>query len=313
MNDRELLYIKTIAEMGSVSAAARELFVSQPSLSQTLLRIEEQLGCRLFSRTAGGLKATDAGRRYVVMANRVLKAYEDFRVELEEREALQGGRIVFGVTPLLGSILLPKVLPAFRRSYPKVSLDVVEENSRELDRDLTACEISFAIMHRYDGALGGHLDYETFDEDPFVVTVGPESGLLDRAAERDGYPFPVVDVVDLASEPLVTVRARQRIRQVTDAIFVRAGVAPAVSLEVTSFLTAQNLAAQGMGYTLGPQSYSALSRCDSLYGARFLSLDRELRPLWLNCIATYRNASLSAADLELKGRFARVLRDAALG
>ena len=68
MTSKELMYVKTIAEEKTISKAAQKLFVAQPSLSQSLQRIEEALGARLFNRTAGGLTLTYAGERYYHMA-----------------------------------------------------------------------------------------------------------------------------------------------------------------------------------------------------------------------------------------------------
>lgn len=302
MNDRELLYVKTIAEEGSVSAAARKLFIAQPSLSQSLARIEDSLGTKLFDRTPSGLKLTAAGKKYHLMATRVLKLYEDLRLELEEIDSLNGGTVAFGITPLLGKMLMPEVLPVFHARYPMVRLQVVEGNSKELDSKLTGCEIAFAVVHRLVGSMNHHIDYHAFGEDPFVVTVAQNSPLLEHAVERDAYPFPLIDIHELARAPLLTVPYRQRIRQVTDDIFNKAGVRPNIEFETRDFSTVQELAVRGMGYTIGPLSYNRVSGCEG-HGARFLSLDRELDPVWYMCLATFKNGALSRADLELESYF----------
>ena len=77
MTSKELLYVKTIAEEKSISQAAKLLFIAQPSLSQALSRIEDNLGTPLFTRTTGGLNLTYAGERYYQTACRILKIYEN--------------------------------------------------------------------------------------------------------------------------------------------------------------------------------------------------------------------------------------------
>lgn len=302
MTDRELLYVKTIAQEGSISAAARKLFIAQPSLSQTLARIEDALGTKLFYRTPSGLKLTSAGKKYVLMATRVLKLYDDLQQDLTDLDSLNTGTVVFGITPLLGKMLLPEVLPEFHRLYPNIQLRVVEGNSKVLDSQLTACEISFAVMHQLVGATNQHINYDVFDEESFVVTVAADSPLLQRATPRSDYPFPLIDIHELAHEPLLTVPYRQRIRQVTDTIFSRAGVRPTIEFETRDYSTVQDLAARGMGYTIGPLSYTKVSDCEH-HGAQFLSLDRELQPVWYMCLATFKNGSLSRADRELRKYF----------
>lgn len=305
MNDRELIYIKTIADEGSVSAAARKLFVAQPSLSQSLHRIEEGLEVKLFDRTKHGLQPTAAGKKYLQMANQVLKLYEDFRTDLSDTDALKKGTVTFGITRLLGRILLPEVLPTFCRAYPNIKINIVEGNSKELDRALTACEIGFAVMHRLPENVNNHIDYNVLWTDPFVVTVGSDSPLLKKAVESIRYPYPYIDIRDLMEEPLITVPYGQRIRQVLDLSFMRARVSPHIALEMRDYATAQCVAARGLGYTIGPQSYTQIA--DLPEGARFLSIDENLNAKWYLCLATFRNGSLSRADETLASYFEKAI------
>lgn len=301
MNERELTYVRTIAEEHSISAAARKLFIAQPSLSQSLHRVESSLGTKLFFRTKSGLQPTEAGKKYLQMANQVLKLYDDLRNELKDADELKTGTVTFGITRLLGRMLLPKVLPAFCAAYPNIKLNIVEGNSKELDRALTACEIGFAVMHRLPGNVNNHIDYSILWEDPFVVTVGPNSPLIDKAVETNLHQYPYIDIHDLAGQPLLTVPYGQRIRQVLDLVFLQARVRPNILLETRDYTTAQCMAARGLGYTIGPQSYTQISRVDE--EARFLSLDSSLNATWHLCIATFRNGSLSRADEVLASHF----------
>lgn len=308
MNDRELTYVKAIADEGSISAAARKLFIAQPSLSQSLAHIEESLGTRLFDRTPNGLRPTEAGQKYLLMANRVLKLYNDLLSELTDLEELSAGTVTFGITRLLGKIILPEVLPEFHRCYPNIKIRIHEGNSKQLDRALTACEISFAVMHRISADSNNHIAYDVFWKDPFVVTVAADSPLVQRATADSRYPFPLIDIAELANEPLLTVPYGHRIRQVVDSAFMRAGVRATVTLETKDYTTVQTLAAEGMGYTIGPQSYTKLTAFDRSR-VRFLSLDESLDASWSLCLAKFKNGSLSRADLALKTHFEDVISD----
>ena len=114
MTSRELEYIKTVADEKSISAAARKLYIAQPSLSQSLQRIEENLDAHLFNRTPSGLTLTYAGKRCYQMACQVLKIYSDFETEISDIKQLKSGRIVMGTTNHLGTVILPKILPEFK-------------------------------------------------------------------------------------------------------------------------------------------------------------------------------------------------------
>lgn len=312
MNDRELTYVKTIAEERSISAAARKLFIAQPSLSQSLHRIEESLGASLFDRVPGGLRLTPTGEKYLQMANQVLKLYDDLKSDIADLDALAAGTVTFGITRLLGRLLLPEALPQFYQKYPNIRLNVVEGNSKELDRALTACEISFAVMHRLVEDSNHHIDYNVFLKDPFIVTVSGNSPLLEKAVERPGYPYPVINIRDVAAEPLITVPYGQRIRQVLDTVFMQERIRPNIILETRVYSTAQGLAARGMGCTIGPQSYTPL--CDFTgTDVRFLSLDDKLDAAWFLCLATFKNGSLSRADRMLESYFEKAIERAVAG
>ena len=110
MTSKELLYVKTIAEEKSISQAAKLLFIAQPSLSQALSRIEDNLGTPLFTRTTGGLNLTYAGERYYQTACRILKIYENLEGEISDINGLRTGRIRMGITNHLFS---PKYCPHF--------------------------------------------------------------------------------------------------------------------------------------------------------------------------------------------------------
>ncbi len=144
MTSKELMYVKTIAEEKTISKAAQKLFVAQPSLSQSLQRIEEALGARLFNRTAGGLTLTYAGERYYHMATQILKMYQDFETEVSDINNLKTGRIHVGITNDLGTIVLSRVLPLFHTLCPNVEVYVSEENSCVLDQKILSGELDFA-------------------------------------------------------------------------------------------------------------------------------------------------------------------------
>lgn len=93
MTDKELLYIKTIVDEGSISKAARKLYVTQPSLSHCVQHAEEVLDTRLFIRSPSGLTLTYAGEKYYRFATQVLHLYNDLRMEISEISQLKKGRI----------------------------------------------------------------------------------------------------------------------------------------------------------------------------------------------------------------------------
>ena len=89
---------REVAEAGNISLAAENLYLSQSAVSQSVKQLEQQLGTRLFTRTAGGLVLTYAGEKYYRMACEVLRVYAAFESEINEERALSQGRVTVGIT-----------------------------------------------------------------------------------------------------------------------------------------------------------------------------------------------------------------------
>ena len=296
MTQRELLYVKTVSDTKSRSKAARRLFISQPSLSQSIQRIEDGLGTPLFNRTTGGLTLTFAGERYYHMASQILKMYEDFEIEISDINNLKTGRIHLGITNHLGTLTLPSILPKFREICPYIELTITEENSAELEQSLLDGRLDFSIMHAPKDNHHPQLSYDILTRDPFVIALSPDHPLLKCAIKKTGYEFPVLDVALLKDEPLLMLHSKQRIRQVTDSILAKAGILrPNILMTLRSFETVQLLAAQNLGITLVPRQYTRLPT--NKKSPAFCSIDEKYDACWDMCIASLKDSFLSKADL----------------
>ena len=199
MTTRELLYIKTIADEKSMTRAAQKLFVTQPSLSHCVMTLEQQLGTRLFTRTAGGLVLTYAGEKYYRMACEVLRVYAAFESEINEERALSQGRVTVGITNYLATAHLPRMLPAFHREHPGIEVRIGDpETCEELPRGEVGeilCR-GYNVMKGYynmpeetartispDGWLHSG-DLGTMDEDGYVRVTGRIKDMIIRGGEN---------------------------------------------------------------------------------------------------------------------------------
>lgn len=295
MNQKELLYVKTIAEEKSISKAAKLLFIAQPSLSQSLQRIEETLGTPLFNRLSTGLTLTYAGERYYNMADQILKMYENFETEISDMNNLKTGRIHLGTTNHLGTLVLPKILPRFHETCPYIELYITEDTSQALEQKLLGRQVDFAIMHAPKDSSISHIEYEVLSRDPFVIVLKQNHPLLANAMEKSGYDYPVLDIRLLKQEPIIMLHKPQRIRQVCDSVLVKAGIhKPNIPLVLKNYETAQILAAQGLGITMVPQQYARM--ISPANKPAFCSIDNSYDAVWDMCIATLKSNYLSKAD-----------------
>lgn len=287
MNDRELLYVKTIAETKSISEASKKLFVAQPSLSQALQKIENSIGTPLFVRHQGGMLLTLAGEKYYKTAIEILNIYNDFTNEITYINDLKQGRVTIGITNFMGSYLLPKIIPPFNDKYPNIEIYISEKNSSVLEQELLDCTVDFAIMHNHPKRQNKSISYDVLYKDPFVIVT--EKGYIPpkyKKKNEDGQ-YPKIDINLLKDEKFIMVEKGKGIRNVCDIILDTAGINPEIALTTKSYETARRLASAGYGITLIPLQYIKIF--EGQYEADYYLIDENEFSYWNTCIATNPN------------------------
>lgn len=146
MELKELEYVVTVAEAGSISRAAERLYIAQSSLSQYLARYESELGVKLFRRTSNGVRPTSAGELYIRNARQMLIQYQQVRKQLTDLDAPMEGEIHFGISTFRGSYLFPKALHLFRQEVPNVEVVLHEHDSIVLQRKIASGELDMALV-----------------------------------------------------------------------------------------------------------------------------------------------------------------------
>src|SRR5437016_11935707 len=127
MEIHQLRYFCAVAETSSFSRAAVQSHVSQPSLSQQILKLEDELGARLFDRLGRSVRLTELGKTFLPRARAVLRELEAAKGDVDERKDSVGGPITVGVIPTVSPSFLPPPLPTSTRNFSQVRLTVVEE------------------------------------------------------------------------------------------------------------------------------------------------------------------------------------------
>ena len=145
MNLKQAKYIKTIAECGSITEAAKKLYVSQPSLSKMLLQIESDIELVLFDRSVSPFKITFAGEQYLQAAEKMLAANEKLEMQLREIKNENLGKLRLGISVQRAMQVMPLVTPIFRHRYPDVILELTEGGSASLEEKLRKGEIDLAL------------------------------------------------------------------------------------------------------------------------------------------------------------------------
>ena len=145
MELHQLRYVVAVARTGNFSRAAAQCHVSQPSLSQQIQKLEDELGERLFDRLKTAARLTPAGIALHERAVRVLAEVDAAKREATEACALTRGQVAVGVLPTIAPYLLPRVLPRFSKAYPGIEIVVQEETTYQLLNLLASREVDLGI------------------------------------------------------------------------------------------------------------------------------------------------------------------------
>lgn len=242
MELHQLRYFCAIVDTGSFSRAARQSHVSQPSLSQQIHKLEDELGARLFDRLGRSVRLTDIGQTFLPRARAVLRELEAARSDLADQKDSLGGAIVIGVIPTVAPYLLPPHLTAFSRKFPQARISVVEEITPVLLDRLRAASIDLAILAL---PVRGH-EFESFPilTEPFFAAL-PKRHRLARLRS--------ISLKDLASESFLLLRDGHCFRENALAACDRARLHPQIVFESGQFSSLLSMVAAGMGVSIVPE------------------------------------------------------------
>lgn len=227
MNLKQAHYIKTISECGSITAAAKKLYVSQPSLSQMLRHVEEELGVAIFDRSSTPFRLTYAGEKYLYAAQIMLSAQEHLESEIREIRHEQSGRLRLGISVSRGMQVLPLVIPKYAAQYPQVKLELVESGSDTLDAMLKAGRIDLALAAT-DGT-DPEMVYELIERETIGILAGRDSLLAKRL--DSGTPITIDEAKD---DVFVILCKGHSSRVIQDKLFRKIYCTPRVLIETDS-------------------------------------------------------------------------------
>jgi LysR family hydrogen peroxide-inducible transcriptional activator len=242
MEVNQLRYVCAIAETGSFSRAAERCHVAQPSLSQQVLKLEEDLGAKLFDRLGRSIRLTDAGRAFLPHARSILGQMETARSSVADKGADVRGSVAVGVIPTIAPYLMPRYTAAFAKKYPGAKLRIVEDTTPVLVESLRDLSIDVAVL-----ALPlRHKDLEAFH-----LRTEPLFAVLPKSDPRAGAKS--LALKDLRGESFVMLRDGHCFRDLSIAACAHARVRPRIAFESGQFSSLFAMVAAGLGISLAPE------------------------------------------------------------
>jgi LysR family transcriptional regulator, nitrogen assimilation regulatory protein len=240
MDTAHLKAFLRIAETGSISRAAQSLGIAQPSLSQQLLRLEDEIGFKLFDRIARGVILTEPGRIFLEQARHILHVTEQAVADARQMRDEARGQVVFAMPPSIARLAGLPLVEALAREAPMVRVRLVEAYTGSIRGWLESEKIDLGIL--YDLGPLRHLAARFLLSDKLAF-VGPPG--------RFG-PGASAALHDISGEPLIMPGPQHGLRQLLDREAAREGVDLRIDQEIDSLDTSIALVAAGRGLAVLP-------------------------------------------------------------
>jgi LysR family hydrogen peroxide-inducible transcriptional activator len=239
---KDLRYLVAVADTRHFGRAAERCFVSQPTLSTQLKKLEEYLGVQLIERQPKRVALTGAGEEIVARARRILESSDEVVTLARAHRDPLAGVLRIAMLPTIGPYLLPRVAREIRKALPRLDLRLYEYPTAAMLTRLRAGEIDLGIL-----ALPVDLDgleaRELYDE-PFMVAVPATHALASRTSIRPQ---------DLQAETLLLLEDGHCLRDQALAVCNQVGMHEKQDFRATSLETLRQMVATGAGITLLPE------------------------------------------------------------
>ncbi len=241
MNLRDLRYLVALADHRHFGRAATASFVSQPTLSTQLKKLEDELGLPLIERSPRNVMLTTVGEAVAARARVILREADEIKAIARRAKDPESGMVRVGIFPTLGPYLLPHVVPAIVNRFPRLELILVEEKTEVLLKKLHDGELDAAIL-----ALPLHDDSmhaEFLFEETFVLALNRQHRLAGTRRIKLG---------DLAEESLLLLDDGHCLRDQALEVCQMAGAGERSGFRATSLETLRHMVSANVGMTLMP-------------------------------------------------------------
>ena len=241
MEVHQLRYFCAVARHGTFTRASEVEHVAQPSLSQQILKLEAELGARLFDRLPRSARLTVFGKAFLPKAERILRELEQAKTEVREMSGNEKGEVVVGIIPTIAAYLLPRLLNGLSVRHPLITTKIVEDITPTLLQRLHEGTIDMAVV-ALPIAGGELLSVELFEEKFYAVL--PEKH---RLASRDS-----ISLAELNREPFLLLKEGHCFRDSVIAACNKLKMSPSIVFESGQFATILAMVSAGMGVSAVP-------------------------------------------------------------
>ena len=241
MEIHQLRYFLAVSQTRNFSRAAERCHVAQPSLSQQIMKLEDELGEKLFERNKRDVAVTPAGELFRLHAERVLDELDAAREKMREVRGLLRGRVELGALPTIAPYFLPAILKAFGSRHPGIEISIHEDTTANLARAIEHKDLDLAIISAPAG--GRHLSSRELFHEPLCLALPAEHPLTRKRT---------LALRDLENQPFIVMKESHCLGGQALQFCQSRGFSPRVSFRSAQIETIHAFVASGLGVSLVP-------------------------------------------------------------
>ena len=250
-------YAYEVYKEKSFTKAAENLFISQPSLSLTIKKLENSLGAPIFDRSAREIVLTDIGEKYISAVLEIKNLEKSLRNEIDDLQKLKKGTITIGSTIFVSSYILPDILRKFKSIFPLIVINIIVEQSSVLENMLENGSVDFII----DNALLKQNQYQYIPvmKERILVAVPKAFAVNDKLKENEIFYSEIkrthnwyenkskINISELKKENFILLKHGNKMRKITNNIFKENNISPDVVYEFDHLMTSISYAEARFG------------------------------------------------------------------
>lgn len=250
-------YIYEVYKERSFSKASKNLYISQPSLSASVKRVEQKIGTPIFDRSTSPINLTECGKTYIQTIEKIMELERNFQNYVDDLQQLKTGSLSIGGSNLFSSFVLPTLMTKFREKYPHIEINLVEENITQLVSLLSTGQLDFIIdnSHHNESLFVAY----PYQREQLILAVPAQFPIneqlktyqLSTKSIQSGSfiheSTPCVPLEQFQDEPFLFLKPENDTRQRALELCRLHGFTPHVLLYLDQQATAYNITCSGLG------------------------------------------------------------------
>ena len=265
MDNRKYDYFLSIYKLGNITKAAEKNYISQPSMTQYLNRLEDSIGMKLFDRSSTPLTLTKAGEYYREYVLKCMELDKNFQRQIDSLSNSVSGSIKVGIPLQMQSLLIPQIVNPFLEKYPQIDLNIQDDASPTLEDRLPNRLLDCALIYvQTNKKRSSALHYIDLEDEPLYLIANKKHPLAEGKESSREDPI-LLELDDIKEEYFYLLNKGFVVRALSDEFFINSQFVPNKIMSMTSMNAILNMIISKRGFAFMPRyMIDAFSKADQL-------------------------------------------------